>query len=76
MFIIYDCNDRALYYKTTILDNLSIAKSVNYDCELYCKLKSTITIVNYDRKTFVEQVKGWKNFISSWVKYYKTFFIV
>jgi hypothetical protein len=29
--VIYDHNDNGLYYKTTILANLALAKSVNYD---------------------------------------------
>ncbi len=29
--LIYDCNGNCLYYKTTILFNLAIARSINYD---------------------------------------------
>jgi hypothetical protein len=29
MIAIYDCNDRGLYYKTTIITNISLAMSVN-----------------------------------------------
>ncbi len=29
--VIYDLNDSGLYYKTTIVTNLALAKSINYD---------------------------------------------
>jgi hypothetical protein len=48
--IIYNRNDNDLYYKTMIVANLSLARSVNYDCKVRCKLKRTFTIVNYDPK--------------------------
>ncbi len=60
--IIYDCNDNVLYYKTMIvvyltmiIANLALAKSVNYDPKVCCKMKRTFTIVNYDPKPFIVQ---------------------
>jgi hypothetical protein len=43
--VIYDHNDSRQYYKTMILAILSIARSVNYDCKVRCKLSNI-----YDRK--------------------------
>jgi hypothetical protein len=40
---------------TMIVANLALARSVNYDCKVRCKLKHTFTIVNYDPKSFIEQ---------------------
>ncbi len=58
--VIYDRNDNGLYLKTTIVANLTmivanlvLARSVNYDHKLHCKLKCTFTIVNYDPKPFI-----------------------
>jgi len=48
MIIIY--NDNGMYYITTIVANLALARSVYYDCKVRCKLKRTFTIVNYDPK--------------------------
>jgi len=31
MIVIYDRNDSGLYYKTMIVTNLALARSVNYD---------------------------------------------
>ncbi len=56
--VIYNCNDNGLYYKTTIVDNLTIARSVNYNCKVCCKLKRTFMIVNYDPKPFIVQATG------------------
>ncbi len=53
--VIYDHNDSGLYYETVILANLALARSVNYDPKVCCKLKCTCTIVSYDRKTFIVQ---------------------
>ncbi len=57
MIVIYDCNDNGLYSKnmiianlTMIVANLALARSINYDCKVRCKLKHTFTIVNYDHK--------------------------
>ncbi len=62
MIVIYDCNYNILYYKTmivanltTIVANLVLAKSINYDHKVCCKLKHTFTIVNYDPKPFIVQ---------------------
>jgi hypothetical protein len=40
MIIIYDCNDNGLYYKTMIVANLALARSVNYDCKVTAKCSS------------------------------------
>ncbi len=60
--IIYDCNDNGLYYKTTIvanlttiIANLALARRLNYDRKVRGKLKCTFTIVNYDPKPFIVQ---------------------
>ena len=49
--VIYDRNDSGLYYKTTILAYLALARSVIYDFKVRYKLKSTlqsqITIVKH-----------------------------
>jgi hypothetical protein len=47
---IYNRNDNGLYYKTMIVAKLALARSINYDCKVSCKLKRTLTIVNYDPK--------------------------
>ncbi len=58
--VIYNRNDNGLYYKTmivanlativanltTIVANLALARSVNYDRKVCCKLKRTFMIVN------------------------------
>ncbi len=41
-----------------ITANLALAKSVNYDCKVHCKLKHTFMIVNYDPKLFIVQATG------------------
>ncbi len=56
--IIYDRNDNGLYYKTTIVANLALARSVNYDCKVRCKLKRTFMILNYDPKLFIVLAPG------------------
>ncbi len=50
MIVIYDRNDNGLYYKTAIVANFALARSVNYNHKVRCKLKRTFTIVNYDPK--------------------------
>ncbi len=62
MIIIYKCNDNGLYYKTTIVANLimivaklALARSINYDRKVCCKLKRIFTIVNCDPKPFKVQ---------------------
>ena len=37
--VIYDGKDNDLYYKTMIIANLALARSVNYDCKVCCRLK-------------------------------------
>ncbi len=41
---------------TTIVANLALARSKNYDNKVCCKLKRTFTIVNYDPKPFIRKV--------------------
>jgi len=62
MIVIYGRNDNGLYYKTTIVANstmivanLALARSVNYNHKVCCKLKRTFMIVNYDPKPFIVQ---------------------
>jgi hypothetical protein len=43
---------------TTIIANLTLAWSVNYNYKVCCKLKRTFTIVNYDPKPFKVQATG------------------
>jgi hypothetical protein len=40
---------------TMTIANLALARSVNYDRKVCCKLKHTFTIVNYDPKPFIVQ---------------------
>jgi len=65
--VIYYRNDNGLFYKTTIVANLTtivanlaLARIVNYDHKVRCKLKRTFTIVNYDPKLFIVQATGVK----------------
>jgi len=37
---------------------LALARSINYDHTVNCKLKDTFSIVNHDRSTFIEQATG------------------
>jgi len=62
--VIYDHNDNGLYYKgttvanlTTIVANLALSRSVNYDRKVHWK--STFMIINYDTKPFIVQANGW-----------------
>jgi hypothetical protein len=43
---------------TVIVANLALARSVNYNHKVNCKLKHTFTIVNYDPKPFIENATG------------------
>jgi len=43
---------------TTIVANLALARSVNYDHKVRCKLKRTFTIINYNPKPFIAQNTG------------------
>ncbi len=43
---------------TIIVANLALARSINYDQKVCCKLKRTFTIVNYDPKPFIVQATG------------------
>jgi hypothetical protein len=36
-----------------IIANLALARRINYNHRVRCKLKSTFTIVNYDPKPFI-----------------------
>ncbi len=50
--VVYDCNDSTVaiynrndsgqYYKTMILANLALGKSVNYYCNVCCKMKHNL----------------------------------
>ncbi len=40
---------------TTIIANLALARSVNYDHKVCCKLKHTFTILNYNPKPSIVQ---------------------
>jgi hypothetical protein len=40
--ITYNCNDNGLYYITNTLANLALARSINYNHKLCCKLKCTL----------------------------------
>ncbi len=40
--VIYDCNDSGQYYKTMILANFALARSINYNCKVCSKLKHTL----------------------------------
>jgi hypothetical protein len=63
--VINNRNDNGMYYKTmiianltTIIANLALARSVNYDGKVCCKLKRTFMIVNYNPKPFIVQAAG------------------
>ncbi len=43
---------------TTIIANLALARSLNYDHKVCCKLKHTFMIVSYDPKPLIVQVTG------------------
>ncbi len=45
-------------FLTTIVANLPLARSVNYDHTVCCKLKHTVMIINYDPKPFIVQATG------------------
>jgi hypothetical protein len=40
--VIYYCNDSGLYYKTMILANQALSRSVNYEHKVCFKLKRTL----------------------------------
>jgi hypothetical protein len=43
--MIYDHDDNMIklqYYKTMISANLALARGVNYDCKVHCKLESNL----------------------------------
>ncbi len=41
-----------------ILANLVLAKSINYDHTVHCKLKSNFMTINYNCKIFIAQTTG------------------
>jgi hypothetical protein len=41
--------------------NLALARSINYDRKVCCKLKRTFTMVNYDPKPFIVQATDYNN---------------
>jgi hypothetical protein len=62
MIVIYDHYDNGLYYKTTIVANLTmilaylaLVRSIIYTRKVRCKLKRTFMITNYDPKPFIVQ---------------------
>jgi hypothetical protein len=66
--VIYDHNDNSLYYKTTIvanlttiIGNLALARSVNYNHKVHWKLKRTLMIINYNPKPFIVLATGGRN---------------
>jgi hypothetical protein len=48
MIVINNCNDNGLNYKTTIVANIALARSLNYDHKVCWKLKRTFMIVKYN----------------------------
>jgi hypothetical protein len=65
MIVIYHHNGNGLCYKTMIvailtmiIANLALARSINYDHKVRCKLKRTFMIVNYNPKPFIVQATG------------------
>ncbi len=42
MIVSYNGNDSSLDHKTTILAKLALARSLNYDRKVHCKLKRTL----------------------------------
>ncbi len=67
--VINDRNNNGLYFKNMIVANLTmiiatlaLARSVNYDRKVSCKLKHTFTIINYGSKPFIVQATGLNNF--------------
>jgi len=42
MIVIDDHNGNSLYYKTIKPADLALARSVNYNCKLCCKLKPSL----------------------------------
>ncbi len=70
--VIYDRNDIGLYYKTTIvanltmiIANLALARSIDYDRKVCCKLKRTFTIVNYNPKPSIVQATAQLNTVNN-----------
>jgi len=68
MIAIYDHNDSGLHYKclmisiyidlynkTTILANLALARSINYDHKVGCRVRRSFTFINYNLKTSIVQ---------------------
>ena len=63
--------DHGLYYKTMIIANLTmivanlaLARSVNYNHKVCCKLKHTFMMVNHNPKPFIVQATdAWFTFL-------------
>jgi hypothetical protein len=51
--VIYYSNDNGLYYKTTIQANSALARSISYDRMVRSKLKRTLQLYLYVRKTVI-----------------------
>ncbi len=49
---------------TMTIANLALARSINYDHKVCCKLKHTFTIVNYDAKPFIVQTTAFTHSIT------------
>jgi hypothetical protein len=65
--VVYCCSNRGLYYKCVMTSKyastsktlaLAFTRSLNYDRKVWCKLKRTFTIINYNRNTFTVQATG------------------
>jgi hypothetical protein len=48
---------------TMSLAKLALARSVNYNCKVCCKLNCTFMIVNYDPKPFIVQATGQNSYL-------------
>ena len=53
---------------TTIVANLALARSINYDQKVRCKLKHSFTIVNCNSKPFIVQATGRASTNGPWFK--------
>ncbi len=56
MIVFYDCNDSGQYFKTVIVANFALDRSVNKlkrNLQFHLQTKAYHTIVIYDRKTCI-----------------------
>jgi len=56
MLVICDRNDIGLYYKDTIMTELALARSINYDCRIFINDKLKHNLRSY--KTFIVHATG------------------